>query len=376
MPEYTLQECPEIDFLVAGEGEITLAELLDNLDNGLATTETKGVYSRKRDDPSSFHFAGEREYLADLNALPFPAHDLVNLEAYQKNPISVGKKVGPIITSRGCPFNCVFCNKAVFKSTLRRCSVANVIKEIQFLIKHHGIDEIYFQDDLFALDKKWLYEFMDKLREERIILPWRMLVRVDILDEEDYAALKSAGCYLVQFGVESGNDTVLKDIKKNISKERVLQAFRAAKKYGLHTYGFFIFGHRMDTKKSIRETFSFAKQIQCDFTSFFLLVPFPGTKVYQYLPDALKHDWKRIQYINWNKELEPISICEVAAKELVLFEKQVNMEFYGRLSYLLHNVFHQREHAALCLLKFRWWLRSFLSLAHHVFTGKERVFKA
>ncbi|RJX35466.1 MAG: radical SAM protein [Desulfurivibrio sp.] len=375
MPEYTLRECPEIDFLVAGEGEITLEELLDTLDSGREAAGIKGVYSRSGEDGGVLNFAGEREYLADLDSLPFPAHDLVDLDTYQKNPISVGKRIGAIITSRGCPFNCVFCNKAVFKSVIRRRSVARVIEEIQFLINNHGVDEIYFQDDLFALDKKWLYEFMDKLRDAGITIPWRMLVRVDILGYEDYAALKKAGCYLLQFGVESGSDIILKDIKKNISKAKVIEAFRAARENGLQTYGFFIFGHRLDTKKSILETFAFAKKIQCDFTSFFLLVPFPGTKVYQYLPDNLKHDWQRIQYINWNKDLDPISICEVPGGELAQFEEQVNMEFYGRFSYLLNNVFHQKNYAKMCLLKFRWWLRNTLALARHIAMGRERIFK-
>lgn len=375
IPEVTLMECPEIDFLVAGEGEITLGELLDSLDKGKDVSGVKGVYSRRGDDTDALHFAGEREYLPELDSLPFPAHDLVQIDSYQKNPIAVGKKIGAIITSRGCPFHCVFCNKAVFKSVLRRRSVANVIKEIQFLITNHEIDEIYFQDDLFALDKKWLYDFMDKLRAAGITLPWRILVRVDILDYQDYAALRNAGCYLLQFGVESGSDLILKDIKKNISKEKVVEAFRAARENGLQTYGFFIFGHRLDTKESIRETLAFAKQIQCDFTSFFLLVPFPGTQVYRYLPKNMKHDWHRIQYVNWNKALDPISICKVPGSELSLFEKQANMEFYGRPSYLLRNVFHQKKYATICLLKLRWWLRNSLTLAKHILMGRKRIFK-
>ena len=374
LPEYTLQECPLIDFLVAGEGEITLTELLANLDAGGDGKNIRGLYVRTETKEDGIAFTGEREYIADLDALPFPAHDLVNLDAYQKNPISLGKRVGVLITSRGCPYNCTFCNKAVFKSITRRRSPGSVIREIRWLIDTSAIDEIYFQDDLFALDRHWLGEFTRLLRQNNIRLPWRMRARVDILREEDYRALKEVGCYLIQFGVESGDDEILMDINKQITTRQVAEAFAMARHQGLQTYGFFIFGHRLDTYETIVRSFALAKRIRCDFTSFFLLVPFPGTDVYTYLSDDARRDWKRIQYMNWNKGLEPLSICAIPGNELKLFEEQVNMEYFGRIAYLWYNVFSAAR-PRLIRLKFRWFFAMTVQKVLSQVLGRPRIFR-
>jgi anaerobic magnesium-protoporphyrin IX monomethyl ester cyclase len=374
LPEYTMQECPLIDFLAAGEGEVTLRELLENLDAGQDGTRVKGLYVRRRDEASDFVFTGARDFIAELDELPIPAHDLVCLDSYQKNPLSLGKRVGVIITSRGCPYNCTFCNKAVFRSTTRRRSPQNVITEIWYLIDTIQVAEIYFQDDLFALDRRWLAEFTRLLKQHEISIPWRMLARVDILTDNDYKLLKEAGCYLIQFGVESGNDQILKEINKQITTQQIIEAFAMARRHHLQTFGFFIFGHRHDNYETINQTLELAKKIRCDFTSFFLLVPFPGTQVYSYLPEEVKYDWKRIQYVSWNKDLEPLSICAINGYELKQFEDQVNMEYYGNFGYLWHNLLSSFN-TRLIRLKFHWYF--FMNVRKLLFLGRgqTRIFK-
>lgn len=357
LPGETIEECSAIDYLVAGEGEVTLHELLNAIESGQDIETVKGVYINNGHTSERLRFTGEREYFGNLDALPLPAHDLIDLSAYSQNEIRLGKRVGVMITSRGCPYSCTFCNKAVFKSVTRRRSPANVVQEIRYLIATQRIDEIYFQDDLFALDRRWLAEFLEEMKRNDIALPWRMLARVDILEESDYQSLKKGGCYLVQFGVESGNETVLKDIRKGITTDQVRRAFRMAREAGLQTYGFFIFGHKLDTLGTIRETFELAKDIRCDFTSFFLLVPFPGTAVYSSLTDEYRRDWSRIQYVNWNRGLDPISLCGVPGRLLKCLEQQVNMAYYGRISYLFANVLRFAPFS-LFVLKLRWWLRN------------------
>jgi len=372
LPEYTLKECPQIDFLAAGEGEETLKELLDDLDAGGNGVNVRGLYCQCRSSDADPVFTGTREYIANIDVLPMPAHDLVDLDVYQKNPISRGTRVGVIITSRGCPYNCTFCNKAVFRSVTRRRSPLNVINEIEWLISNSSIDEIYFQDDLFALDRQWLIEFTRLLRQHEIKLPWRMLARVDILKDDDYRNLREAGCYLIQFGVESGNDDILKDINKQITTQQVINAFAMARKYRFQTYGFFIFGHRLDNYETIMQTFDLAKKLRCDFTSFFLLVPFPGTNVYSCLPADARHDWKRIQYMNWNKELEPLSICSVPGTALKQIEEQAGMEYFGRINYLLHNIFSGND-IKLIRLKFRWFLSACIQKLLFIASGRTRM---
>lgn len=374
LPEETLAECPEIDLLVSGEGEETISELVTVLEQGGRLEGVKGLYIPS-DNRERFSFTGERPFIENLDSLPMPAHDLVNLEDYQENPIRVGRRVGSLVTSRGCPFNCVFCNKAVFKSKIRRRSAEKICDEIEYMVSEQGIDEIYFQDDLFALDRKWLHNFVTLLNQRRLNIPWRMLARVDILKKDDFTMVRRAGCYLVQFGVESGNDEILKDIKKNITTNQVRKAFRDARGAGLQTYGFFIFGHRLDTMRTIKQTFALAKEIRCDFTSFFLLVPFPGTAVYELLPESFRRDWARIKYVNWHKEIEPISICGVSGEQLKKIEKQVNMEYYSRIFYLVSNILGHRGPLKLTLLKLRWWITNTRILVLHLLSFQERVLK-
>lgn len=372
LPDETLQECHLIDYLVAGEGEVTLVELIRALDSGNDGQQVSGVYYRTVD--GSIRCSGERPYIQNLDELPFPAHDLVHPRQYQYNPISIGTTVASIITSRGCPFNCTFCNKAVFKSKIRRRSPEHVMSEIMYLRELYNIDEIYFQDDLFALDRQWLHAIIASMAAHNLRIPWRMLARVDILDEADYRIARQAGCYLVQFGVESGNNSVLRDIKKNITRSQIYSAFRAARRAGMQTYGFFIFGHRIDTHQTIRETFQLACEIQADFTSFFLLVPFPGTACYQYLPEEQRHDWQRIRYINWERELEPFSICEVSPRDLRQYESQVNREYYGRIQYLTGNILLSWGSLPLMKLKMAWWILNTLARLRARIRGEHSAF--
>ena len=181
-----------------------------------------------------------------------------------------------------------------------------------------GIDEFYFFDDIFTLKRDWLYEFFSELDKNHVEVPWRCLARVDSLKEEDFIKMKQHGCYQVE------------------------KVFWWAGKAGLTTLSFFMFGHRLDTHKTIKQTLSFAKKISPDVCGFAVVLPFPGTKIYDsFLPEEIRYDRGRFPGY-YDRHNLPISICSLSAQELQRFGQQADAEIYGRIGFLLRNVLSRR----------------------------------
>jgi len=349
LPEKTLRECEDIDYVVVGEGEITLKELITALEKKIPITQVNGLFFR---DKGYIRQTPPRDFVKDLDTLPMPAFDLIQNFSYPYDSIKVGKNVATIMTSRGCPYECAFCAaKAVWGKSYRKRSAKNVVEEIKILTEKYNYDEIYFMDDLFAINIKWLDEFYEEMKKHNIKAPWKCLGRVDALEFKDYKKMAANGCYLVQLGVESGDNDVLKDINKCITTDQALCAFEAARKAGLNTYAFFIFGHIKDTYETARKTIRFAKRLMPDFVSFFALVPFPGTKVYEALPENLKHDWEKIVYTSWHQDQLPFKLSEIDPEDLILFEQESYLEIYTTLPYILKNIIFSKARRKLARLK-------------------------
>lgn len=350
LPKQTMLECSNIDYLVYGEGEETFVELLDVLGDSKKIEDVKGVYYR---DKGKILNTESRPYIENLDTIQTPAWDLVDKHKYPMDMVLRGKKVATIITSRGCPYNCDFCSKAVFGTRYRRRSPENVVREIKFLKEVNKVDELYFVDDLFAFDRNWLNRFYEELGKEQINLPWKCLGRVDKLNFDDYKKMRQHGCYVIEFGIESGNNEILKDIHKNITTKQAVDAVREAKKAGLAVHTFWIFGHKLDTEETIKETVNLAMCINSDFVSFFVLVPFPGTKVYKYLPEDLRYHWDRISY--YHKNTEPISICNVSPKRLLELENYAFFRYFLRFKYIRENILQTQSGLQLVKLKMIAW---------------------
>lgn len=351
LPELTLKECPQIDFLVMGEGEETFIELLEILNDRIKLPEIKGICYREN---SNIKINLARPYIEQLDKIPFPSYHLVRNYSYSGDPIKTGKKIGTIITSRGCPYKCVFCNHAVFGRKYRRRTSKNVVDEIIYLKNELNIDEIYFQDDLFATQKEWLENFYNALDEKKVRVPWKCLGRIGILEKKDYEKMKKYGCYLIQFGVESGNNEILKDIKKGITKELAIKSFFDAKSSGLLTYAFFIVGHRLETYQTVKDTYNLLVSIKPDFVSFFVLVPFPGTEVYSLVEEKEKYNWERIKY--WHFESNPISICSIREDKLEPIRRILENSYYSKLKFFFIFLF-SKSPLPIKIYRFKVFLR-------------------
>jgi len=329
VPEECLKN-EEIDFLVAGEGEETIKELLRFLQEGRKDFEKiKGLYSRQ----GQKIIKGEaRPLIKNLDELPFPAWELIeNLNDYQP-PDAVHGSAISFMTTRGCPFSCVFCSsRQIFGQNYRCRSKESLISEIRYYIEKFEIKELHIMDDAFALDKKRTLEFCQAIKDNNLNLVFSFGngLRADSVDEEVLAALKNAGFRDLGFGVETGNEKILESIRKNITRETVRKAFKAAKKFGFNTWGFFLIGLPGETRTTIKETIDFALELDPDFAKFLIFKPFPGSEIFENLKKY--GNIKDFNYDNYGVYTAPIHELEsLTAKEMLKWQRRAYLRFYLR----------------------------------------------
>ncbi len=265
-----------IDLVVCGEGDFTFSEIIRNAGN---LGKVKGICFKKA---GKIVKTQPRPLLPELGMLPMPAWHLFELDKYKGSHLTCRyNPVGPIETSRGCVFGCVYCNKTVFQRRFRAKSVKRVVDEMEYMLQA-GFREIHVQDDGFSTDMKRAKGICDEITRRRLKFPWVLFngIRVDRFDMELAAKLKHAGCYQIAFGIESGNQNVLDTIKKDTTLEKMRNAVKIARTAGLETFGFFMLGLPGDTEKTMQDTIDFAKSLDMDIVKFDITIPYPGTELY------------------------------------------------------------------------------------------------
>ena len=217
----------------------------------------------------------------DLDYLPFPAYDLINMEKYYDELVT-GEKAISILTGRGCPYNCSFCaSPFLWKRKVRYHSIQYTMDHIGFLIKNYNLKNLRIMDDTFTCDNSRVIEFCEGIHRSDYKLKMTCLTNVNNANGEVFKEMKKAGFDIVAFGIESANEKVLKLVGKNNSKERVREAVRLAHESGLRTELLFMVGNIGDTKESLRESIEFSKELNGYKTYFQLATPFPGSKFYE-----------------------------------------------------------------------------------------------
>jgi len=250
---------PCFDYICIGEGEITLPELLVALSKGGKVEDVKGLAFVK--DGKTIK-TEKRPFIQDLDSIPMPARHLLPIEKYIPMPND-----GPylpktaMVSSRGCPFHCIFCDHGVYDHTYRSASPKRIVDEMEMLKNRFGIRDIAFIDSLFMLSKKRVSDISDEILRRNLNIHWTCTIRANIASRDVLEKMKAAGCWRVRVGVESGNDEVLKFIRKEVSKDEVRQVVKDANDLGLHPKGFFMVGHPIDTRETILETIEFAKSL-------------------------------------------------------------------------------------------------------------------
>ena len=256
-----------------------MLELIQQFENGSDFSQIKGIAYRDK-DTGQVKRTSPRGLVNDLDELPPPSRYLFDNYSYKKYySVKFGYKTTAIMTSRGCPFTCDFCSRPVFGNEFRSRSASKVADEVEEVISL-GYNRIWFADDCFTLNRKRLIEVCDEIIKRGLKIGWECLSRVDTLDSETADKMKQAGCVRMFFGIESGNDSTLKIMKKQITTKQAYNATQICKKKGIKAGAFFILGYPGENDKTILDTIKFASSLPLDYLSFTLPYPIPGTPLF------------------------------------------------------------------------------------------------
>jgi len=330
LPKETLNDLG-LDFVVIGEGEYVMKEICEKLSKGENLANVKGVcyksstFNKMLDKNNNEIICNDRApVIQNLDNLPIPKRELMPDAKWYLIPPgfirgSFNSGIATIMSGRGCPYQCLFCaSHNVFGRGMRRRSPENVIKEIQYLKNNYHIKGLFFLDDTFTVNKVWLKEFCNLLKNENLI--WSCQARGDTIDEETLKIMRDAGCVQIDIGSESGNDLVLEKLNKLESVDDLRRAFAIAKKVGIKTFTSFIVGNPGESWNEIEDTKKFALEIKPDMAVFCILVQYPGTPVYEL---AKQNNWfteagKNFS-IDWaNKQSErPVMAINFKPEELI-----------------------------------------------------------
>jgi len=291
----TMRAFPALDFVVRGEPEETVRELVEALSHNTqhATRFTshvsriEGLVWRKGDE---IVVNPDRPFIADLDTLPIPRHELLPLEKYRL-PI-VGGRYTFVVTSRGCPGGCIFCIKHVtYQNTFRFRSPAHIMQEVWKLVEL-GTTNIHFEADLFTINREQVVGLCRAILEQKAPIRWTCNSRVDFVDEELLRLMGRAGCWMISWGIESGAPEILKRAHKGIDLQRVEDALRWSKAAGIRNWGYFIIGLPGETEETIEQTIAFSRRLPLDLALFHIAVPYPGTPFWF---EALEQGWLRVE---------------------------------------------------------------------------------
>ena len=322
------QQCPELDFGVIGEGEETIVELAAALAAGRSPEDIPGVIGQDFQGPP-------RKLIGDLDALPFPARELLPAGLY-RYPFARHKRVTTLFTSRGCPYHCVFCDKSVFGSRWRARSAANILSELDEIVHRHHINSLIIYDDLFTLKRERVQEICDGIIRRGYQLDWKCEGRVDLVDRETLQLMKRAGCSMIAYGVESGNQIGLDYLNKKTKLNQIRRAFSLTHQAGIETMAYFILGIPVESFADELETIRFAKEINPTYVQFSSLSPYFGTRLYQ---EATEKNWfHQVKAHNpMDKDLErPVVLSpQWTPEDLQRIMRQAHLSFYLRPGYIL-----------------------------------------
>ncbi|MDQ3249491.1 MAG: B12-binding domain-containing radical SAM protein [Chloroflexota bacterium] len=355
----SMRPFPALDFVLRGEPEMTLRELLDKLEGKtpsdpriikmLAETskpQIKRMGSKEivdtfalPNDPSPYAsilglawrkgeeiiINPDRPFIPDLNDLPIPKHELLPIDK-QRMPMIKGPFTF-IVTSRGCPAGCKYCIKHVtYQNSVRVRSAENIVEELEYLV-NLGLRNIHMYADLFTVNRDHVIGLCELIIARGIKIKWTCNSRVDYVDEELLMLMGKAGCWLISWGIESANEAILKRARKGYKKEQAFKALKWAKAAGIKNWGYFIIGLPGETQESIRETIDYAKQLPLDIALFHIAAPYPGTPFFY---EVVENNWFR-PGTKWEEvDMDQSTVLDyenITAEQLEYWQKRATREW-------------------------------------------------
>lgn len=270
MDRDTLENLPFIDVIIRGEAEASLVELLQRLKNNKPYEDIVGISCR--DKNGKIIHNPDREFM-DITNAPMPAYDLFQVARY---------KYYGVMGGRGCPYNCNFCGSPQFwKRKLRLRDPNQVVDEIEYLITNYGKKIVHMKDDVFTFNKQWAKEICSEIIRRKLDIQWECLTRVNLVDEDVLRIMNESGCNLIEYGIESGSNEILKAINKASTLDLARRAVKLTREAGIRYGTFFMVGHPGETEQTLEDTFKFALELRGDSITFTLTDAIPGTELYE-----------------------------------------------------------------------------------------------
>lgn len=272
--EEIFRETPA-DFAVYGEGEVTFTELISHLKGEKQLSEINGLIYRNGNGGVIVNPV--REKFRNLDALPMPAYDIFPMDRYPLHRM---------VTTRGCPFSCAWCNSgSIWGRHYQEMSAERIVEEVKYLVCNYGKKIFVFGDNTFNADLKRLDRFCDLLTEKHICILWSASLRAEIMTPELARKMRQAGCYNVSIGIESANDQILINMGKGTTIDKVTRGIRMLKDAGIEIMSQYVIGSPGETLETVKESIEFAKHSGCDYTNFYMVLPFKGTKQWDYVTE-------------------------------------------------------------------------------------------
>ncbi|MGB3715254.1 MAG: radical SAM protein [Candidatus Promineifilaceae bacterium] len=353
IPVETLRHYPALDYVLIGEPDLTLRDLIDHLEDRFELRSADIELLFEKSDPG-YQPSGQgerssilpgikglawrkgeeitvnlpRPFISNLDDLPEPMHELLPLSKYRMPLIK-----GPftfIVTSRGCPAGCTYCIKHVsYQYTTRLRASEKLMKEM-WNLKGLGIHNVHMYADLFTVNRDQVVDLCRRMIDEQINIKWTCNSRVDYVDEEMLQLMGQAGCRLISWGIESGNEQILRNVRKGAYPEKAERALRWAKKAGIMNWGYFIIGLPGETEETIRQTIDFSKKLPLDIALFHVAAPYPGTPFFF---EVVKKGWfrkgTRWEQVDMDRETV-LDYPELPAERLLYWQKRAFREWAFR----------------------------------------------
>lgn len=334
----------DIDFLVYGEGEHTSYELIKALKE--RKKDFRGINGIIFKENNKVVVTRPRDHIENLDGLPFPDLSLVKTKRYDAY-YAKSLPLTSIMASRGCPFNCNFCDAyATHGRKIRFRSPKNVVNEMEHNYRKFGIRQFMIKDSTFTIKKDWVNEICNELKARKLKINWTCNTRVDMVNEPLLKNMKFAGCYMVLFGIESGSQKVLNNMMKATTVEQTKHAIKLCKKVGLGTVGFFMIGNPGETKEDVEITIKLSKELDLDLATFGVTIAYPNTELYRWgvRSSVIKDPYwymkeqatksKGTRTIVGNLDMEDLSVDDQLA-----FVKKAIKKFYFRPCYIIKRMF-------------------------------------
>jgi anaerobic magnesium-protoporphyrin IX monomethyl ester cyclase len=331
-PEATLRAFPAIDYGIVGEGEVALFDLLARLERGEDPSPSPGLVRRERDGRVCAN--PRTAYLEDLDALPLPAWDLVPDFPHRFRPSLFSYRTSPVatlVTSRGCPFSCAFCDRSTSGKLGRYHSTESVLRHCRELVRQ-GVRHVMFYDDLFTVKRKRVVELCEAFLAEGFEFSWSCNSHPNLLDPPTLGLMKKAGCWQIAYGIESGSQRILDVVKREVRLPRMRETLRMTRDAGIRTKGYLMIGHPTETIETLEETADFLRVVELDLCQVTKFTPYPGTPAYPTIREhgTFVEDWERMNAMNF--VFVPNGLSE---EILETYFHRLYSIFYGRPDVLL-----------------------------------------